>query len=218
MYRLLKRHVDCAEQVAFQYTVNILRHAGRGGRAVSDQNHPAIRTGINALAVMTTLFQEQAQPDHFRRRALNMQQFINFAAQQRGVIVFIFAAIEDQTGRVELGNQPALDVANQRQEVLAQRIHQVFRQRKRKHLFHAADQQRHAFFDLIAITRWMRHAIAAVEAIFENRAELVFQDSQRFRRRDITVAQIDIFTGQEAVKQIALFDFRPGRQRRFQRR
>lgn len=97
-----------------------------------------------------------------------MQQLIDFPTQQRGIIVFVFTAVEDQAGRVELRNQPALDIANQRQEMFAQRIHQIFRQRKRKHLFHAADQQRHAFFDLIAITRWMRHAIATVEAIFED--------------------------------------------------
>ncbi|SUH33954.1 Uncharacterised protein [Salmonella enterica subsp. enterica] len=37
-----------------------LRLAGGGGRAVGDQNDPAVGAGIDALTIMAALFQEQA--------------------------------------------------------------------------------------------------------------------------------------------------------------
>ena len=114
-------------------------------------------------------------------------------------------------------NKAALHIANQRQEVFAQRINQILRQRETEHLFNAADQQRDALFNLIAIARRMRHAVAAVESIFKYRTELVFEDCQRFGWRHVAVTQIDIFPGQEAVKEIALFNFGSGGQRIFQR-
>ena len=46
--------------------------------------------------------------------AKQIQQLIDFPTQQRGIIVFVFTAVEDQAGRVELRNQPALDIANLR--------------------------------------------------------------------------------------------------------
>ncbi len=145
-----------------------------------------------------------------------MQQFVDFPTQQRGVVIFVFAAIQDQTGRVKLRDQAALHVAYQRQEVFTQWVNQIFRQRKAQHLLYAANQQRHALFNLVAIARRMRHAVTAVETVFKNRAEFIFQDRQRLRRGDVTVAQINILARQEAVKEVALFNFRPGRQRRLQ--
>ena len=114
-------------------------------------------------------------------------------------------------------NKAALHIANQRQEVFAQRVNQIFRQRKTEHLFNAADQQRDSLFNLIAIARRMRHAVAAVETIFKYRTELVFEDCQRFGWRHVAVTQVDIFAGQEAVEKIALFNFGSGGQRIFQR-
>ena len=113
-------------------------------------------------------------------------------------------------------NKAALHVANQRQKVFAQRVYQIFRQRKTKHLLNAADQQCNSLFNLIAIARGMRHTVAAVETIFKNRAEFVFEDCQRFSRWYVAVTQVDIFPGQEAVKEIALFNFSSGGQRIFQ--
>ena len=114
-------------------------------------------------------------------------------------------------------NKAALHIANQRQEVFAQRVNQIFRQRKTKHLLNTADQQRYSLFNLIAIARRMRHAVAAVETIFKYRTELVFEDCQRFGWRHVAVTQVDIFAGQEAVEKIALFNFGSGGQRIFQR-
>ena len=80
MHRLLERHIDSAEHLALQHAIHVLRLTCGGRRTVGNQNHPAVRTGVNPLAVMATLFEEQAQPDHLRRRTLNMQQFIDFSA------------------------------------------------------------------------------------------------------------------------------------------
>lgn len=90
--------------------------------------------------------------------------------------------------------------------MLAQGIDQIFRQGKAQDLFYIADQQGDALFNLVAIARRTRAAVAAVEAIFENGAELVFENGQRLCGRNVTVAQIDVFAGQEAIEQIALFD------------
>ncbi|SVN00312.1 Uncharacterised protein [Klebsiella pneumoniae] len=97
-----------------------------------------------------------------------MQQLVDFPAQQSRVFILVFAAVEDQAGGVELRDQPALDVANQRQKVFSQRIHQVFWQRKAQHLFHTANQQGHPLFNPIAVARRMGHAVAAVETIFKD--------------------------------------------------
>ena len=100
VHRLFERHVDSVEQFALQHPIDVLRHAGGGGGAMGYEDRPAVRAGVDALAVMAALFEEQAQPDHLGGRALDMQQIVDLLAQQSGVIVFIFAAIEDQARRV----------------------------------------------------------------------------------------------------------------------
>lgn len=87
-------------------------------------------------------------------------------------------------------DQAALHVAYQRREVFTQWVNQIFRQRKAQHLLYAANQQRHALFNLVAIARRMRHAVAAVETVFKNRAEFIFQDRQRLRRGTLLLRKL----------------------------
>ncbi|MNC64872.1 hypothetical protein D3C75_1151070 [compost metagenome] len=80
MHRLLKRHIDGGKQLTFQHPIDIVRHAAGRGGAMADQHGTAVRINLLALAEATALLQKQTQVDDFRRWALDVEDFIDFAA------------------------------------------------------------------------------------------------------------------------------------------
>ena len=102
-------------------------------------------------------------------------------------------------------------VADESEKVFTQRVDQVFRQGEAEYLLNVTDQQIHPLFNPIAIARGMAGVIAAIEAIFKNRAELIFKDRQRLGGRHVAVAQVNVLASQEAVEQVALLDAVIGR-------
>lgn len=89
--------------------------------------------------------------------------------------------------------------------MLTQMINHVLRQAETGDPLNALDESRKPLLQLSVNADG--GAVAAVEAVLKYLAQLVFQNCQRFQRRNITVAQADIFAGEEVIKMIALFLF-----------